>query len=239
MDRLVANAIKFDVTAVVSPDGLDFPEEFLKFFSPYSESIREFHLNLHDEFFLDDTQVGVLETYRRKYEQFLLSLLDLTAGSHAFPAIRNFSFFFNRLFAPEGTRPDYDARSMSRPFRTLSIEANGDVSTFYAGLTLDECKDLKDLYGDANGFVIGNILEEDLASIARSQKLQQIGRDFETSHAACERSCEYYDLCPGGYNLIKYRRHGTFDATETPECSVHIKTMADTLLAHINSHAVR
>ena len=76
-------------------------------------------------------------------------------------------------------------------------------------------------------------------TIARSPKLHRIAADFETSHAACQHSCEYFDLCSGGYNLIKYRRFGTFDATETPECSVHVKTMADTLLSHINSHARR
>lgn len=239
MDLLVANGIKFDITAVVSQDGLDHPEEFLEFFSRYTGSIREFHFNLHDEFFIDDKHSDSLESYRRQYDHFLRSLLDLTARSPNYPKIRNFSLFFNRLFAEEGTRPEYDARSMSKPFRTLSIESNGDVTTFYAGLTLDECRDLKDLYGDAKGFVIGNILQQDLSLIARSSKLYRIAADFEVSHAACERSCAYFDLCSGGYNLIKHRRFGTFDATETPECSVHVKTMADTLLSHINSHARR
>jgi uncharacterized protein len=147
--------------------------------------------------------------------------------------------FFNRLFGDSGDRPGYDARTMSLPFRTLSIEANGDVTTFYAGLTLDECRDLRNLYGDEKGFVIGNILQDDLSAIARSPKLRRIAADFEASHAACQRSCEYFELCSGGYNLIKYRRFGTFDATETPECAIHVKTTADTLLAHINSHARR
>lgn len=239
MDRLAANGIEFDVTAVVSRDGLDHAEKFLEFFARYTGSIREFHFNLHDEFFIDDTNSDLLDSYREKYQQFLRSLLDLTAGSPNYPKIRNFSLFFNRLFAEEGTRPGYDARSMSRPFRTLSIEANGDVTTFYAGLTLDECRDLKNLYGDAKGFVIGNILQQDLSLIARSSKFRRIIADFEASHAACEHSCAYFELCSGGYNLIKYRRFGTFDATETPECSVHIKTMADTLLSHINGHARR
>jgi len=239
MDRLAANGIKFDVTAVVSLEGLDYAEEFLDFFSPYKESIREFHFNLHDEFFIDDADSDRVGAYREKYQRFLRSLLELTGRSPAYPKLRNFSLFFNRLFGEEGTRPDYDARTMCMPFRTLSIEANGDVTTFYAGLTLDECRDLKNLYGDDKGFVIGNILREDLSTIARSPKLHRIAADFETSHAACQHSCEYFDLCSGGYNLIKYRRFGTFDATETPECSVHVKTMADTLLSHINSHARR
>jgi uncharacterized protein len=239
MDRLAANGIKFDVTAVVSREGLDHPEEFLQFFARYSGSIREFHFNLHDEFFIDDPKSAVLAAYREKYRHFLRCLLDLTGGSTVYPKLRNFSLFFNRLFAEQQTRPEYDARNMCLPFRTLSIEANGDVTTFYAGLTLDECRDLKNLYEDGKGFVIGNILREDLSTIARSPKLRRIAADFETSHTACERTCEYFELCSGGYNLIKYRRFGTFDATETPECLVHVKTMADTLLAHINSHAKR
>jgi uncharacterized protein len=237
MDRLAASGIKFDVTAVVSRDGLDHAEEFLGFFAQYKGSIREFHFNLHDEFFIDDANSALVISYREKYQHFLRALLDLTGRSPAYPSLRNFSLFFNRLFGENGTRPEYDARTMCMPFRTLSIEANGDVTTFYAGLTLDECRDLKNLYGDERGFVIGNILREDLSVIARSSKLRQIARDFETSHAACERSCPYFELCSGGYNLIKYRRFGTFEATETPECLVHVKTTADTLLSHINAHA--
>ena len=239
MDRLAANGIKFDVTAVVSREGLDHAEEFLEFFSPYRTSIREFHFNPHDEFFIEDAQSELVDSYRAKYRDFLRALLELTGSSPVYPPLRNFSLFFNRLFGEESGRPGYDARNMCLPFRTLSIEANGDVTTFYAGLTLDECRDLKNLYGDGKGFVIGNILREDLSAIARAPKLRQIAADFETSHAACERACDYFQLCSGGYNLIKYRRFGTFDATETPECSVHVKTMADTLLSHINGHVKR
>jgi uncharacterized protein len=141
------------------------------------------------------------------------------------------------LFVDEGERPGYDARSMSKPFKTLSIEANGDVTTFYAGLTLDECGDLRDLYEDANGFVVGNILRDDPAEIANSAKLRKIALDFEKSHRACEKQCEYFDLCSGGYNLIKYRRFGRFDAAQTPECLVHVKTFADVLLADLNESA--
>jgi uncharacterized protein len=239
MDRLAAHGIPFDVTAVVSPDGLDHPQEFLHFFARYKGSIREFHFNLHDELFIADAQSELLVAYRERYQQFLRSLLDLTGSSAAYPSVRNFSMFFNRLFGAPESRPAYDARTMSLPFRTLSIEANGDVTTFYAGLTRDECRDLQDLYGDGQGFVIGNILREDLVAMARGPKFRRIAADFETSHAACQRGCEYFELCSGGYNLIKYRRFGSFEATETPECAVHVKVTSDVLLAHINSHAAR
>ena len=234
MKMLGDAGIDFDITAVISPDGLDHPDEFISYFEPFSDSIREFHFNLHDEFFISPEDTDLIESYASRYQRFLTRLLEtMSAPGRRYPKIRNFSSFYNRLFVPETDRPHYDARSMCAPFKTISIEMNGDVTTFYAGLTLDECRDLKDLYDDDRGFVIGNILKQNLEEIANSAKLGMIERDFDTSHSACERSCEYYDVCSGGYNLIKYRRFGSFDSTETPECKVHVKAFADTVLAHI------
>ncbi len=101
---------------------------------------------------------------------------------------------------------------------------------------MDECKDLKDLYGDGKGLVVGNILNQSLDDIAHSTKLSKIASDFEESHQACEAECEYFNLCSGGYNLIKYRRFESFSATQTPECFVHVKTFADTLLNDLNKN---
>ena len=236
MALLCSNNIKFDVTAVVSPESLKYPVEFLEYFSHFTDHIREFHFNLHDEFFIESGESRKIESYARQYDLFLRSLLDEVTKNEKtkFPRIRNFSSFYNRLFVAEGERPKYDARNMSKPFKTLSIEANGDVTTFYAGLTVDECRDLKDLYGDCKGMVVGNVLNESLDHIANSAKLEKIASDFEVSHRACEAECEYYNLCSGGYNLIKYRRFASFDATQTPECFVHVKTFTDTLLSHLN-----
>lgn len=232
MQMLADHGIAFDVIAVVSEESMEQPYEFLEYFSQFKSHIREFHFNLHDEFFIEDENSPKIDAYAKKYEHFLQALLELIAGDDGerFPPIRNFSALYNRLFEKRERAQDFDARSMSRPLTTLSVETNGDVTTFYAGLTLDECRDLQNIYGDARGFVVGNILDESLDDIVRSPKILRIARDFEASHVACESDCDYYDVCSGGYSLIKYRRFGRFDATETPECRVHVKTFADTLL---------
>ena len=237
MVLLAENNISFDIIAVVSPESLEYPHEFLDYFSQFTDHIREFHFNLHDEFFIDDAQSNRIDDYAKKYDQFLRTLLEIIGSSNKarYPRIRNFSSFYNRLFEQREATQNFDARSMSKPLTTLSIETNGDVTTFYAGLTVDECRDLKDLYGDGKGFVVGNILSDSLDEIAGSQKIRTIFRDFEASHGACEAECDYYELCSGGYSLIKYRRFGRFDATETPECRIHVKTFADTLLDDINA----
>lgn len=239
MHALCAAGIPFDITAVVSPGGLEQPEEFMAYFEQFQENIREFHFNLHDELFIAPDDKRAITEYSQKYEKFLTTLLEITSCSkYQLPKIRNFSSFYNRIFVEEANRPQYDARSMCAPFKSISIEIDGSLTTFYAGLTLDECRDLKNIYGDNKGFVVGNALHESLAIIAGSEKLKRIEKDFESSHSACEQSCEFYELCSGGYNLIKHRRHGRFDATETPECRIHVKTFANTLLNHLDTELV-
>ncbi len=77
---------------------------------------------------------------------------------------------------------------------------------------------------------MGNIWSKSLEELAGSLKLARMIDDFEASQAACERECEYAALCSGGYELAKKKRFGTFDASETPECRLHVKTLADALL---------
>jgi uncharacterized protein len=236
MQLLAENNINFDIIAVVSPETLDHPKEFFEFFSSQKELIREFHFNLLDQFPFASNQVRDSEIYVTKYRKFLGFLLD-TYKTAPDPVntlkIRNFSAFYDQLFGTAEIKEQYSCRAASRPFKTLNIEANGDVSTFYAGITREECRDL---YGDDNGLIIGNLLTQELDDIARSEKLHRISCDFEISHRACEAACDYFSLCSGGYNLIKYKRFGTFQATETPECLVHVKTFADVMLADMNGH---
>ncbi|SAL04291.1 Anaerobic sulfatase-maturating enzyme [Caballeronia arationis] len=237
MELMRRNGLRFDAIAVLSRDGLAHPEAFVNFFAQYADSIRDFHFNLHDELDVVSMDPGSVDAFAAQYGDFLRRMLAVYArwgidGTRL--SIRNFASFYERIFSAEADKPRYDARSMSMPFRTLNVMTNGDVSTFYAGLTGDECGDL---YGDGRGLLLGNLLSDDLDAIAGSGKLARIAADFEASHAACEHDCEYFDLCAGGYNLVKFRRYADFTATRTPECFVHVQTFTDTLLDDMNRNA--
>jgi uncharacterized protein len=83
------------------------------------------------------------------------------------------------------------------------------------------------------GLVLGNLNDQSLDEIAESRKLAKLSQDFRRSHAVCQETCPYFQLCPGGYNLIKFKRHGTFDVAETPECRIQVQTFADALIDHM------
>jgi uncharacterized protein len=239
LDHLCRAGIPFNMIAVVPPSALDHPDELFDFFYRYREHLTDFHFNFMDAPMgsLKDFTVGQEE--RRRYYGFLSRLLQrLSECDHPNPAfrIRNFTHMYQKLFGSPEVQQQLSARSMSRPLKTLNVEVNGDVTTFYAGITSHEHKDL---YGDGAGLVIGNVLKQPLDEIAQSPKLQRIAQDFETSHRACEAGCDYFDLCSGGFNLIKQARYGTFEATETPECTIHTKTMVDAMVDDLQAHVDR
>jgi uncharacterized protein len=233
MDMMRDRGLRFDMIAVVSPTALDDPDGFIRFFAPYGESIREFHFNLFDEFGIDSTDDTAIREYCRRYDQFIRRLLHAYAREPTLPPCRNFTTFYDMLRAGDSRAAKLDARSMSRPLKSLTIDAAGNVLTFYAGLSGDECGDV---YQDGRGLVVGNLVHEDLSAIASSPKLKRMQRDFEVSHRACESACDYHAVCSGGYNVVKFKRYGTFDAHETPECRVHVKTFADAMLDEMRLH---
>jgi uncharacterized protein len=234
IELLIANDIKFGLIAVVSPHTLRHPDRFFDFFYKYRHHLSEFRFNLLDDF--ADSGEFSYRDGQETYTAFLHAILDRLASADAGDElinVKNFSYFYERLFSPPAQRWEYTADRMSRPFRAFNIAINGDVSTFYAGMSIDESPDV---YGDGKGLVVGNLNDQSVDDIARSPKLARLYEDFRRSHAVCENSCRYFRVCTGGFNLIKFKRHGTFEVAETPECTIQVKTFADALIDHMRAH---
>lgn len=231
IELLAENGVTFSLISVVSPHTLQHPDEFFAFFHKYRRHVSEFRFNLFDE--LPESGAFAYPDARKRYYAFLKAILDKLSLSHPdddLINIKNFSYFLERLLSPQTQKSRHTADRMSRPFRAFNIATNGDVSTFYAGVTIDECPDI---YGDHKGLVIGNLNDQSMSEIAQSPKLAGLIRQFQRSHDACRKSCPYFELCPGGYNLIKFKRHGTFDIAETPECRLQVQTFADAVMDHM------
>ena len=111
----------------------------------------------------------------------------------------------------------------------------GNITTFYAGLSPYEHLNQ---YNDGQGFCLGNINETNLGSILKNTKLVQMLEDFTLSRNACQINCSYYKVCPGGFELTKLDRHGTFDVTETTECIIHVKALTDAIVDDLEEFVV-
>ncbi|MCT4334401.1 radical SAM protein [Paracoccus sp. YLB-12] len=233
-DLLAAHGIAPKVIAVVTDRTLDDPDAFFEFFWERRAQIRGFHFNaLADGGAAADPALNYDTSDRERYRSFYRRLIHL-ATSHAGHddafEIGNLTHGLRRILAA-GDADEPEAQATA-PLQSLNIDANGFVTSFYAGLAPDAFPERYE-----GGVTLGNILDTTLQEIAGSPKLSSIARDFERSRAACAAACPYFGVCPGGFELTKLARHGDFDGSETPECAIHVKALTDALLDDLESHA--
>lgn len=236
MDLLHQHGIKYKIIAVVTNETLRQPEAFYRFFFDRREQLSGFHFNILARGNSTNPALGYSIDDRPAYYSFYRRLLELDretrAAGHEFE-ILNFSQSAARILASDaaGTRMFFD--ESTAPLKALNVDARGNVTTFYAGLGIDV---LRDAYGDGKGLSLGNIFEESFEEMVRSDKLRRIMDDFALSRRSCEASCEYFSVCTGGFEVVKKQSLGTFDASETAECVIHVKALTDALLDDIGDH---
>lgn len=230
MDALARRGIRYKAIAVVTERTLADPENFFDFFARRRHELRGFHFNILAEADGSEADLRYTAADHERYYRFYRRLLDLCREREddAF-VIDNFTQGLARILDGAGAH----AESSTAPLKSLNVDARGNVTTFYAGLSVET---EPGLYGDGRGLGLGNIHETGLAAMAEAPKLARMRADFAASRAACEAACPYHAICPGGFELTKLARHGRFDADETPECVVHVKALADALLDDVDAH---
>lgn len=232
MKLLQRHGIKYRVIAVVTGATLRQPEAFYEFFRQRRTELTSFHFNVLAERTASapDPDLSYSESDRAAYHAFYRRLLELRRQSTEQDLeILNFSQAMSRILASKASSPH---QAGTTPLKALNVDARGNVTTFYAGLSIDV---LRDHYGDGIGLGLGNIFESSFEDMVRSPKLQRVMRDFAASARACA-GCDYFDVCPGGFEITKQQAFGTFEASETAECVIHVKALVDALLDDIDDH---
>ncbi len=236
MELLQKNGIKYKIIAVVTKETLSHPDAFYNYFFDRRQYLSDFHFNIIAEAVWDNQALAYFVDDRELYYSFYRRLLELSHKADESGAdfkILNFSQGLERILASQSANAQIYIEETTAPLKTLTIDTYGNVATFYAGLGIEV---LPDLYGDGKGFSIGNIADMSFEDMVRSEKLQRMIGDFEISTQSCKRSCEYFPVCSGGYEITKKLTLGTFDASETTECVIHVKTLVDALLDDVCDH---
>lgn len=236
MDLLDRRGIKYNVIAVVTRRTLANPEEFLDFFYERRQSLTDFHINVLASPIADNSDLMYSSSDRTTFYGFYRRLFDWWEAKRAtgddFP-IRNLSQTLERLaMYGRSDAPSY-VHETSSPLRSLNMDTEGNLTTFYAGLGIDT---EINRYGDGSGLALGNIHHSSLADMLRSSKLSAMVDDFDQSHRKCAEQCEYFSVCPGGFELIQWR-DGNSDGLampETIECLIHVKALTEAALDFID-----
>jgi uncharacterized protein len=234
MDLLQAHGLRYKIIAVVTARTVVDPEPFYDFFFHRRKHLTGFHFNILARGGAStDPDLSYRAEDRAAYYSFYRRMLDLSHAERlegeSFD-ILNFSLATARLL---GSKTDAKPSDSSAPLRSLNVDAAGNVTTFYAGLSVDV---LRNEYGDGRGLSLGNILETSLEQMVGSPKLSRIMADFERSDRSCRESCDYFAVCSGGFEITKKESFGTFEACETVECLIHVKTLVDAVVGDIEDH---
>ena len=232
MDLLAEHGIAFNAIAVVTAETLAQPEQFFDFFLARADDLTDFHFNILASHADGGPQIGYSRDDARQYADFYRAMLVLSqsAEGRKLP-VRNFSQTLGRIgAATEQRAPDF-VRLGTTPLRQLNCDARGEVTTFYAGLNAEV---LTDLFGDGRGLSLGNIGEQTLAEMIDGDKLVRMMDDFGKSHRYCAQTCDYYAMCPGGFELTQLVENGAFASGETTECVIHVKTLTDVVATFVS-----
>ena len=232
MDLLAEHGIAVNAIAVVTAETLAQPEEFFDFFLARANDLTDFHFNILANHSDGGPQIGYSRDDSGQYADFYRSMLALSQSpkGRKLP-IRNFSQTLGRIRTATGPHAVDFVRVGTAPLRQLNCDARGEITTFYAGLNAEF---LADYYGDGKGLSLGNITQQTLTQMLSGNKLERMMDDFDKSHRHCAQTCDYYAMCPGGFELTQLVENGAFESGETTECVIHVKTLTDAVASFVS-----
>lgn len=222
--RLQAEDIPFHVIAVLTAESLRDPPGLIDFFA--AAGIRHIGFNIDEAEGVHPRSSMERQGIDAAFRRFLkMVLVSARANSEHRLHIREFAGAFAEIADP---RTQTYGNQQAEPFRILNIDVAGNVTTFSPELV--GARDRR--YGN---FVIGNVLSQSLAEMARSPVLAGLEGEIAAGVEACRRSCEYFRFCRGGAPANKLFETGRFDTTETLYCRLARQAVFDVVLEDLET----
>jgi len=155
-----------------------------------------------------------------RLRRFMRRLFELWMENGFQPKIREFEGLMGSIARWRPDSPVYGQETT--PFKILTIDVNGNFSTFSPELLGHVTS-----YGP---FVFGNVASDSIDDGRNSGRFRAASADIVRGIEQCRSTCEYFCLCGGGSPSNKYVENGTFDCAETRHCINTKKIIIDEAL---------
>lgn len=222
LQRLQRAGFDPSVITVLHPKGLGSPERYYEFYRSHQITQVSFSI---DELEGANTRSSFAGgDFKPAITSFLVKMLDL-AYREGFPLhIREIERIAQRLVGAE-----ISDNEQVEPWAALVVAADGDVSTF--------SPEFMEVSAPAyDNFVFGNIIVDDIESLAISPSFLLAARDISEGVTACRNSCRYFAVCGGGSPVNKITEKGKMTVTETEFCRLTTQTSADAFFEFMARH---
>jgi uncharacterized protein len=119
-----------------------------------------------------------------------------------------------------GHQAEHFRHQENTPFKILSIDVNGNFSTFSPELLGTS----NSQYGDLS---LANLFNTSIAECLQSPHYQRIATAVSDGVRQCKLECDYFELCGGGSPSNKLAENQRFDSSETEFCRLQKKACVD------------
>jgi len=224
IEYLKKNDIEFSVITVVTDFTLDYADDFFAFF----KSLNPLSVGLNVEEIENFNVASTLfesENVFRRYHDFIGRLFELYYSDLSIDFyFREFAQLENFVFKKDKFMTGFGQQTV--PYRIISVDVNGDFSTFSPELLNAKSK-------EHNNFAFGNVKHDNFLEVLASEKFKSIYTDILNGLMKCKKNCDYFSVCGGGTPSNKYAENGTFDSTETKHCKFKFQEVFDVFFENI------
>lgn len=217
--------IPLHAVAVLTPSSLNFANEIFDFFAEVGFRSVGFNLEetegVHRSAFGDKIEV---RPFRKKYEIFMSRIFERWHAAGEKPRIREFEGMIASIGAFLKNPKYYRTADDLTPFSNIVVNRDGEISTFSPELA-------SGIPGNPFYFSIGNVHSvQSFDELVDSQNFKKLAKEIGSGVARCQSECEYFPICGGGTASNKFYEKGTFDCTETTNCALHRKALANVVI---------
>jgi uncharacterized protein len=223
--KLKEYGIPFHVIAVLSADSLDHAVPIYRFFEELG--VREVGFNVEEQEGAHSASSLRGEVAECRIEEFWHQLYELSASSESKLQIREFQRATRAILTSNSTSPWHEIALYNDqvvPFRILSVDFAGNVSTFSPEL-LGSCD------SDFSDFIFGKVGSNGIAEMRSSEVFQKTANEVMRGVKACASTCEYFSVCGGGAPANKYSENRSLSSTTTMYCRTSIQMPLRAVLA--------
>jgi uncharacterized protein len=216
VSKLKAHEVPFSIISVITPATLSCMDEVIDFFAELGVrvgfNVEEAEgVNFKSSLYANDQRLPIKTFYQK-----LLARQERRPGW----TIRELEKMSAHLSAPPDSVTE---RSTNTVGSILSFDVDGNVSTFSPELLAWT----HERYGR---FTWANVHRHAWDDLLQNRDFQRVRDDIKAGIDSCARSCGYYAVCGGGEPSNKLAELGTFAATETEYCRLHLQALADVVI---------
>ena len=217
IEALHRNQVPFHCISVITADAMEQPERMYRFYR--DNGINDVGFNVEEKEGINTSSSMAGSNMEAKYKDFLRTFWRLSEQDGYPVVLREFEQVISLI---QGDRR-MTQNELNRPFSILSVDAQGDFSTFDPELL----SVASDRYGTFN---LGNLRTHSLEESTKTEGFERLLKDMTQGVETCHKGCEYFGLCGGGNGSNKFWEHGTLASSETNACRFGTKIPVEVLL---------